>query len=180
MKFLTKDLIICSIFASITAILSQVSIPIPFTTVPLTMQVFAVTLAGVVLGAKRGFISQTVYVFIGSIGIPVFAQMSGGIGVVLGPTGGFILGFPLMALVVGYFSEKFKNPIYILLGMIVGLLIDYTIGTIMFSVITKMTFNQSIMACIVPFIPLDFMKILLATTVGIGVSKRIKVSLKSY
>ena len=106
MKLKTKELVICSIFASLTAILTQISIPLP--AVPLTMQVFAVALCGLVLGKRLGFISQIIYVLLGTIGLPVFAQFSGGIGIILGPTGGFILSFPIIAFIVGYFSEKFK------------------------------------------------------------------------
>ena len=76
MKLKTKELVICSIFASLTAILTQISIPLP--AVPLTMQVFAVALCGLVLGKRLGFISQIIYVLLGTIGLPVFAQFSGG------------------------------------------------------------------------------------------------------
>ena len=99
MKLKTKELVICSIFASLTAILTQISIPLP--AVPLTMQVFAVALCGLVLGKRLGFISQIIYVLLGTIGLPVFAQFSGGIGIILGPTGGFILSFPIIAFIVG-------------------------------------------------------------------------------
>lgn len=179
MKLSTKDMIICGIFASITAILSQISIPLPFTTVPLTMQVFAVALSGIILGTKKGFISQIIYILIGAIGMPVFAQMSGGMGVIVGPTGGFILGFPFMALVIGYFSEKFKSSLYIIVGMIIGLIIDYTIGTLMFSSVTNMDLNKSLMACVIPFIPVDLLKVGMATVAGVSVSKRVKVGAKS-
>lgn len=179
MKLNTREIIMCGLFAGITSILSQISIPIPFTTVPLTMQIFAVALSGLILGAKNGFISQLIYILIGIIGMPVFAQMTGGINIVMGPTGGFILGFPIMALVIGYFSEKFKKTIYIVIGMILGLSIDYLIGTIMFTSITNMTFTQGIMACVIPFIPIDLIKIGLATFVGSTVSKRVKVEARS-
>ena len=79
----TKDIILCAIFASITSILAQISIPIPFTTIPLTMQIFSVALTGMVLGSKKGFISIMIYLILGAIGMPVFAQMSGGIGILI-------------------------------------------------------------------------------------------------
>ena len=173
MKLSTKDLILCGIFASITAILSQISIPLPFTTVPLTMQTFAVGLTGVILGAKRGFISQLIYVLVGAGGLPVFAQMTGGMGLVLGPTGGYILGFPLMALIVGYFKDKFDSKIAIIFGMILGLLVDYTLGTAMFIFITKMTVVQALLACVVPFIPLDLVKVVFVSVIGTTLSKRL-------
>lgn len=171
----TNDIIMCGLFAGITAILSQISIPLPFTTVPLTMQIFAVALCGLILGPKNGFISQIIYILMGSIGMPVFAEMTAGINIIIGPTGGFILGFPLMALVIGYFSNKFRKRRFIIIGMIIGLIIDYLIGTMMFTFITKMTFTQGLMACVIPFIPIDLIKIGLASLVGITVYKRINI-----
>ena len=79
MKRKTLDIVYCGIFATITAILAQISIPLPGG-VPLTLQTFAVSLAGILLGSKKGFISILVYVLMGAIGLPVFSGFSGGIG----------------------------------------------------------------------------------------------------
>lgn len=179
MKLTTRDLILCAVFASVTAVLAQISIPLPFTAVPLTMQVFAVALAGVLLGSKKGFISQLIYVLIGAIGMPVFAQMKGGFSVVLGPTGGFLLAFPVMAFIIGYFSEKFNTPIYIMIGMTIGLVVDYLGGTLIFMLVTKATFIQGIMACVVPFVILDLVKIVMATVIGVSVKQRVNIRAKS-
>ena len=94
MKRKTLDIVYCGIFATITAILAQISIPLPGG-VPLTLQTFAVSLAGILLGSKKGFISILVYVLMGAIGLPVFSGFSAGIGAIVGPTGGFILSFPI-------------------------------------------------------------------------------------
>ena len=128
MKLTTKQLVICSLFASLTAILTQISIPTSSSTI-LLCKVFAVALCGLVLGKSLGFISQVIYILLGGIGLPVFAGFSGGLGIILGPTGGFILSFPIIAFVVGYFSEKFKSTLGIMFGMICSLLISYIIGT---------------------------------------------------
>lgn len=175
----TKDLVLCSIFAAITSILSQISIPIPFTTVPLTMQIFSVALTGMVLGSKRGFISIMIYLILGAIGIPVFAQMSGGIAVLVGPTGGFLLGCPFMAFIVGLVCEKSSSKIHIMLSMIVGLIVIYIIGTIMFSLITKSSLYQSLLACVLPFVLVDIIKLILAVSVGTTIVKRVKIGVKS-
>lgn len=175
MKLTTKEIIVCGLFASITAVLSQISIPLPFTTIPLTMQVFAIMLSGILLGPKLGTISQIIYVLLGSIGIPVFAQMSGGMGIVLGPTGGFILSFPLIALIVGYFSKKYKSKPMVFIGMIIGLIISYTIGTLQFCFVTDMTFMAGLMACVIPFVAVDILKIILAYIVGTSINKRINL-----
>ncbi|WP_250674367.1 biotin transporter BioY [Paraclostridium ghonii] len=174
MKLNTKDLIICAMFASITAILAQIAIPLPFSTVPLTMQVFAVTISGVILGAKKGFISQVIYILLGAIGMPVFAQMSGGAGIIFGYTGGFIMAFPLMALLIGYISEKYNSISSIMISMILALIINYTIGTLWYSFVAGVGFMEGFMVCVVPFILIDLVKVGLATTIGLTIKKRIK------
>lgn len=175
----TQNIVICGLFAAITALLAQISIPLPFTTVPLTMQIFAVALTGVLLGSKKGFISILIYVLLGAIGLPVFAQMSGGLGVLFGPTGGFLLGCPFMAFVVGYISERTSSKLYILLSMVLGLIVVYAIGSIMYSLVTNSTIKQSIIYCVVPFVVVDSIKLLLATSVSALVSKRINIGVKS-
>ena len=175
----TKDLVLCSIFAAITSILSQISIPIPFTTVPLTMQIFSVALTGMVLGSKRGFISIMIYLILGAIGIPVFAQMSGGIAVLVGPTGGFLLGCPFMAFIVGLVCEKSSSKLYIMLSMIVGLIVAYIMGIIMFSLVTKSSLYQSLLACVLPFVLVDIIKLILAISAGTNIVKRVKRVVKS-
>lgn len=178
MKLSIRDLIICSLFASVTAILAQISIPLPFTTVPLTMQVFAIMLCGMLLGSKLGFISQVIYVLIGAIGIPVFAQMRGGLGVILGPTGGFLVSFPIAAFIVGYFSQKHKSKLSVIIGMVLGLVAIYIVGTLQFCLITKVSFMSGLMACVLPFVAVDALKIGLAYVIGSGVYKRVNIGTK--
>lgn len=91
-KLTTKDMCGIAIMTAITAVFSQISIPMPLG-VPMTMQTFAVTLAGVILGAKNGAVSMAVYLLLGAVGVPVFSGMRGGIGVLAGPTGGFLWGY---------------------------------------------------------------------------------------
>lgn len=177
MKLTTRELIICGLFASIIAILSQISIPLPFTTVPLTMQVFAIVLCGLLLGSKLGFISLIIYTLLGAIGLPVFAQMSGGISAIIGPTGGFILSFPILALVTGYFSKKYDSILLITLGMVIGLLLSYLIGTLQFMLIMKVSFMQGLTLCVIPFVALDLVKIGLAIGLGLNLSKRINLGI---
>ena len=179
MNLKTQNIVICGLFAAITAVLAQISIPLPFTTVPLTMQIFAVALTGLLLGSKRGFVAILIYVLLGAIGLPVFAQMSGGLGVLLGPTGGFLLGCPFMAFVIGYISERTSSKLYILLSMVLGLVVVYITGTIMYSVVTNSTIKDSIMYCVVPFVVVDLIKLFLATSVGVLVSKRVNIGVKS-
>lgn len=173
MRLSTKELVLSSLFSSITAILAQISIPL--LEVSFTMQVFIVSLCGLVLGKRLGFISQIIYILLGTIGLPVFTNFRGGIGMLLGPTGGFILSFPIIAFIVGYFSEKFKSILVVMFGMISSLLISYIIGTIQFCLVTNSDFIKGITVCVVPFIILDIIKLSLSIVVSKGISKRINL-----
>ena len=137
----TREIVYCAIFATITAVLAQISIPLPGG-VPLTMQTFAVSLAGILLGSKRGFISMLVYVLMGCIGIPVFAGLTAGIGAVLGPTGGFILSFPIMSFIIGLITERTNNKIIIFLGMVLGSIVNYVVGAAQFAIVTDSTLGD--------------------------------------
>ena len=109
MKLSTRQIILCGLFAALISILAQISIPLPFTTVPFTLQIFGIAITGLILGSKCGFISTLIYLILGAIGMPVFANFAGGISVLFGPTGGFLLGYPLMAFIIGYAKEKFNS-----------------------------------------------------------------------
>lgn len=173
MKLSTKELVLCSLFAAIVSILAQISIPLPFTTVPLTMLIFAVAITGLILGPKLGTIAILIYLLLGGIGIPVFAQFSAGIGVLFGPTGGYLLGLPLMVYIIGFTKEKSNSTILIFLSLLVGLLSVYITGTLMFAAITGNTIFQSILYCVAPFILVDLIKLVLAYIIGLAVSKRV-------
>lgn len=177
MKLSTKELILCSIFAAIISILSQISIPLPFTTVPLTMQILAVAITGLILGSKLSTISVLIYLLLGCIGIPVFAQFSGGVGILFGPTGGYLLGLPLMVYIIGLAKDKSSSTIITFLSLIVGLISVYITGTLMFASITGNTIYQSILYCVAPFVLVDFIKLILAYIVGSTVSKRVSSTL---
>ena len=99
-KLKTKDIVFIGIFAALMAICSWISIP---TTVPFTLQTFAVFMAVGVLGGKRGTLSVLVYILLGAIGVPVFAGFAGGLGILTGSTGGYILGFLFSALIMWVF-----------------------------------------------------------------------------
>lgn len=173
MKLSTKDIVISGLFAAITAVLAQITIPFPG--VPFTMQVFAVTLSGVVLGAKRGFLSQIIYVLLGAIGLPVFAGFSGGLPIIVGPTGGFIITFPIMALIVGYISYKFKDIKYIIPTMIIAIIINYTVGAAQYALVANVGFLKALTICCLPFVVVDLIKISLATVIGCNVKKRVNL-----
>lgn len=161
----TYDIVYIAVFAVIMAICSWISIP---AAVPFTLQTFGVFIAAGVLGGKRGTLSVLVFILLGAVGIPVFANFSGGIGVLAGPTGGYIIGFLFSALVM-WAMEKLpgKKSIMQIVSMVVGLVVCYAFGTAWFMVVYgkangPVGLVTALGWCVFPFIIPDLIKIALA------------------
>lgn len=153
-------LVLVAMFAAIITICSWISIP---TAVPFTLQTLGVFLAAGLLGWKYGLLSVVVYVLLGAVGAPVFANFSGGFSVLIGPTGGYIIGFIFTALAVGLIIKFFGTKLYVLISaMLLGLGLCYLFGTIWFMVVCKCSFAYALMMCVVPYLIFDGCKILLA------------------
>ena len=185
MKILTtKELILSAIFAAMTCVLALIAIPLPFTPVPITLHVMGVAMAGAILGKKLGFISQGVYMLLGAIGLPVFSGGRGGIGVILGPTGGYIIGFVIGAFVIGFLVENLsryangkKSEFFILFfSMIVGLAVIYIIGALQLKAVLGLTLPQAIAGGVTPFIASDFVKVSLGAFISYYVRNGLKKS----
>ena len=171
MKFALKEIILTAAFAALTAILSQISIAIPFSPVPLTMQLFAVYLAGIILGSKYGALSQMVYLIVGLAGMPVFANFESGLATLLGPKGGYLASFPIMAFVTGYAIERSKtlSAAKIVGICLPGLLICYFLGVTWLSRYLGNNIAKAIMAGAVPFIPFDLLKAVISGFLGLRI-----------
>ena len=161
----TYDIVYIAVFAVIMAICSWISIP---AAVPFTLQTFGVFIAVGVLGGKRGSLSVLVFILLGAIGIPVFANFSGGIGVLAGPTGGYIIGFLFSALLM-WAMEKLpgKKSVMQIVSLIAGLIVCYAFGTVWFVIVYgrmngPIGFTAALASCVVPFIIPDIIKIALA------------------
>lgn len=163
MKIKTVDLAACALFVAMSAVLSQVSIPIGV--VPINLTHVSIFLAAGILGARLGALSQLAYAILGAIGLPIFSGFSGGIGIVLGPTGGFIVGYVVSAFVVGFLIEKTEDTyIGLFASMYAGWLVTYMIGIPWFMVTTGTSnVGAALMACMVPFLPGDLAKTILST-----------------
>ena len=158
----TRDIIYIGVFATIISICSWISIP---ASVPFTLQTLGVFTAVGLLGGKRGSFSVLVYIRLGMIGVPVFSGFSGGIGVILGTTGGYIAGFLLSALLMWGMERIFgRGKIILAISMVAGLLVCYAFGTMWFMfVYTHNTGSVGLSAvlgwCVIPFIIPDLIKI---------------------
>jgi biotin transport system substrate-specific component len=116
-------------------------------------------LCGGLLGKKYGTISMCVYVFMGAVGVPVFAGFKAGIGVLAGPTGGYIVAYIIGAFIIGLLIEKLGC----ILSLIIGLIICYVTGTLWFVLSTGCTTATAITSCVLPFAALDAIKIFVAS-----------------
>ena len=163
-----QDMSIVALFAGLTAALSQIAIPIPFTPVPITLQPLAVLLAGAILGSRRGALSLIVYVLMGAVGLPVFAQGEGGLPVLLGPKGGYLFGFILAAFVIGLLTEKKRETSFFRLAgaMLLGMVIFYLTGWTQLKLVLGLSWGKSFMAGVLPFLPLDLLKVFFAAAIA--------------
>lgn len=158
-----KKLLLSIGMTALTAVAAQVRIHLPFSPVPITGQVLAVLLAGTVLGGTYGSLSQILYVGIGAAGVPWFAAAAGGS--LIGPTGGYLIGFIPAAFFVGWFTDKHigtRRLLPQLALMLGGVFIIYLFGAIQFAVVMRTGFDETLRMAILPFIPLDLTKALLA------------------
>ena len=151
--------------AAITCILAPFSVPGPGA-VPISLATFAVMLSAALLGGKLSTLSVVLYLLIGAIGLPVFSAFRGGAAVLAGPTGGYLIGYLLLALVGGFLYYRFgrerkgvSKTVVLILSMIAGTIPLYALGTVWFIIVTKTDLAAALMLCVVPFLVGDALKI---------------------
>ncbi len=168
--FHTIDITYIGAAVALITICSWISIP---TTIPFTLQTFAVMLAVLLLGGMRGTIAITVYILLGAVGVPVFSGFTGGISRLMGPTGGYIIGFLGTALVMWAFEKILGKKLWVYItAIILGLVVCYTFGTVWFIKLytaddgSKATLAMALSACVIPYLIPEVIKVVLALTIG--------------
>ena len=146
---------------------------IPIGPVPISLTNFAIYLSLYLLDWKKGTISYILYLLLGLVGLPVFSGFTGGIGKLAGPTGGYIIGFIPMAIIAGIVIDKFSQRWIQILGMIVGTAICYAFGTAWFCIQAGYTVSAALAVCVIPFIPADLIKMVIAMIIGPEIRKRL-------
>ena len=176
-KIGTLDLAYIAVGAALLAVCAWISIPL---TVPFTMQTFGVFFVLSALGGKRGTCSILVYILLGAIGVPVFAQFSSGLGILLGNTGGYILGFLLTGAIYIVMTKLLgeKLPVRIA-ALVLGLAVCYAFGTAWFMYLyTKangaVTLGTVLSWCVIPFVIPDLVKLALAVVISLRLKPVIK------
>ena len=158
-------------FALITGVMAQIRIPLPFTPIPLTGQVFAVLLSAVFLGGY-GALSQLFYVILGIIGIPWFSGGLGGFAVITGLTGGYLIGFIACAMLVGWFTSRyafFRRFHSQLLLMMAGVIVIYIFGSAQIAVLMRLGFADTMRLAVLPFIGVDLIKAVLVACISTSI-----------
>jgi biotin transport system substrate-specific component len=170
----TKSITLIGLMAAVTCIMGPLSLSIPVSPVPISLTIFAIYLSVYVLGMKKGTLSTIIYLLIGLIGIPVFSSFSSGPAKLLGPTGGYLIGYIFLALICGFFIDHWNNRLIQFAGLVVGCLVCYIFGTAWLAYQASMSFNAALAAGVIPFIPGDLVKIVIALIVGPEIRKRLK------
>lgn len=166
-SFTAVQIALIGVMTAVTCILGPLSIPLPVSPVPISFTNLAVYITLYVLGVKTGTISYLVYLLIGLVGAPVFSGFTGGPAKLAGPTGGYLIGFIFMALIAGFFIDKFPKKYLIhILGMVIGTAVCYLFGTVWLCFQMKLTFIQGLWAGVIPYLPGDAAKIIIAVILG--------------
>ncbi len=170
-----KTMTMCAIMAALMCILGPMSIPIG--AVPISFTNLVIYLAVYLLGTKMGCVSYLIYLLLGVVGLPVFSGYTGTIAKLAGPTGGYLIGFILLALISGIVLEKTdRNIILSYLGMAAGTAVAYLFGTVWFVIQAQCTVSYALSVCVMPFIPFDLIKMVVAIVLGKAVFAALKKS----
>ncbi len=168
-----RNMILVSIFAAIMAILSQIIFNIPISPAPITLQTFGIYLMALLLGGPMGALTVLLYLALGIVGLPVFAGGEGGLGVFLGPKGGFLLAFPIAAFVIGTLISRLdrsKISSY-LIAVLPGFLIIFTLGTLQLKFVLSLGLWPALLAGAIPFLPGEAIKIFFAVYLAFRIGK---------
>ncbi|UMZ74593.1 biotin transporter BioY [Natranaerofaba carboxydovora] len=163
-NYTIKDLVLMALFAALTGVLSFIYIPIPFSPVPVTAQTVSPMLAGVLLGPKKAAMSQLVYIFLGVVGLPIFAGFRSGPAVLFGESGGYLVGFVVGSYVIGLIyqllNERCNSIISSTLSIITGgIFVVYFFGVLWLMFVLELGLNEAIMAGVVPYLIGDVFKV---------------------
>lgn len=174
--FSTRNMVLIALMTAIMCILAPVSLPLPFTPVPITLAVLIVYFCAYVLDPISSLICILLYLLLGSIGLPVFANYRSGLGVIFGPTGGYLVGYLFIAYICSLVFTKFpKNILFQILAMTFSITICLILGTVWFTFRKEgVTFIQALYLCVIPFIPGAIIKIIIASIAGPEIAKRIR------
>lgn len=171
-----KNMVLMALFAALTCVLAPLAVPIG--PVPISLTNLVIYFSVFVLGWQRATITYIVYLLLGMAGLPVFSGFEGGIGKIAGPTGGYLVGFILMAIICGLFIQRKTEKAWLkylfdFIGMVLGTVVAYAFGTAWFCFSTGTGLWAALLVCVFPFILGDLAKIVLSFLVAPPVAKQV-------
>lgn len=171
----TKEITLIGLMAALTCIAGPLSLPLPFSPVPISLTNLAIYFSVYILGMRRGTISYLVYLLLGLVGLPVFSAFTSGPAKLFGPTGGYLIGFIFMALICGYCIDRWNGQIIMsLVGMAAGTAVTYIFGTVWLAYQADLSFGKALAAGVYPFIAGDIAKMALTLLVAPQVRVRVR------
>ncbi len=173
-KITTYQLAVTGLMTALTCILGPMSLALPFTPVPISLTNFVVFLSVWLLGWRLGTVSYLIYLLLGLAGLPVFSGFTGGAGKLLGPTGGYLIGFIFLAVLMGIVFDKSESRLVRLAGMILGMIVAYLFGTAWLAYQSKIGLFAALGSAVIPFIPGDLVKMAIVLLIGPAIEVRLK------
>lgn len=170
----TKDLTRIALMAAILCILAPISLPIPASSVALTLATFVLYLMAYILKPKQGVAAVGLYLLLGAVGLPVFSGYMAGISRFAAPGGGYLIGYLFLTGISSWFVERYSKISMQILGMLLGTLVMYILGTFWMATVTEVSFLAALPAGMLVFLPLDITKILFSAYLGGKIQKHIK------
>lgn len=172
----THIMVFTALMTAILCIMGPLSLPIPVSPVPISLTNLALYFICCILGMKLATASYLLYLLLGFAGLPVFSGFTGGAAKLLGPTGGYLFGFIFMTLICGWCFEHTDNRILHFMGMLAGTAVCYLFGTAWLSYQAGMSFGTALGAGVIPFIPGDLAKMLIAVLIAPEILKRVRAA----
>ena len=164
------------LFTAILCILGPIAIVLPFSPVPVSLGTLGVLLACLMLGARNGLLCTALYLLLGFVGLPVFTGFTGGVGRLLGPTGGYMIGYLFLVLIGGILASRWKRHLLLqALGLFIGMCICYLFGTLWLAYQTGIGFNDALWAGVIPYVPFDVGKIGAALMLAKSINRRLNL-----
>lgn len=178
LQFDLKHLTLTGLMTAVICLLAPLSLQIPISPVPISLGTLAIYFVLSVLGMKLGALSVVVYILLGLAGLPVFTGFTGGPGKLFGPTGGYIVGYIFMAFICGFFVDRWSGSILThILGMVLGTAVMYLFGTLWLAYQASYnTFWEALAVGVLPYIPLDSIKLVFAVVIGRQLRNRLRMS----
>lgn len=173
-KLGVKQLALTGLMTAVLCILGPIALNIPISPVPISLGFLGIYFICSVLGMKLGTLSVAAYLLLGLAGLPVFTNFTGGPGKLFGPTGGYLIGYVFMALICGLFVDKGGGRmVFVLTGMVLGTAVGYLFGTVWLAYQQSVGFVQALFLGVIPYIPVDLIKLALGVTLGSQLRRRL-------